>query len=469
MGDKFGSYSFINVSSGNEVPRWFSNKSEQRLLTLDSLPNVKTAGSGADLEEVDSGDSIFDFDGDDEYKESTRVEIEELFERSWLKTWNNASAGKSVDIRQAAGLLLKYNLRAAFQNMPPANQQCIKLELLPSLGAADRHIRFQTHEGLYLGSSWNMLLPLIYVMLCIDYGPCVSGVDNSIVTARDERDLISCLVSGTMLQLLEMTLDLIEKQEQMISVRKGKARSSRNMSNFIPLELWNDIEHFAPPFCRYGNMTEESASPLTSTIRGLLDCKVDHICLTHVCSETAGGLPGITKVLSAGKTFVPHVVMKNKNIVPQSASALVLSLHAEELRADGKFKAVSISAILLSLIHLDGSHFGPNDISIVDNVIDPPIPGPIVLIVYCPTKTHAQELLSSQALEAYYLDSQSNSPETTKVVNCIIHKSCYVINSPVYEKWMRKFDSAQHIMARNPRSITPLNAYFRSFHIKTGS
>lgn len=49
--------------------------------------------------------------------------------------------GKSVDIRQAAGLLLKNNLRSAFQNMPLANQQYIKSELLPSLGAADRHIR----------------------------------------------------------------------------------------------------------------------------------------------------------------------------------------------------------------------------------------------------------------------------------------------------------------------------------------
>ncbi|KAJ8530306.1 hypothetical protein K7X08_037141 [Anisodus acutangulus] len=49
--------------------------------------------------------------------------------------------GKSVDIRQAAGLLLKNNLRSAFKNMPPANQQYIKSELLPSLGAADRHLR----------------------------------------------------------------------------------------------------------------------------------------------------------------------------------------------------------------------------------------------------------------------------------------------------------------------------------------
>ncbi|KAF3626577.1 cox19 family protein [Capsicum annuum] len=94
-----------------------------------------------------------------------------------------------------------------------------------------------------------------------------------------------------------------------------------------------------------------------------------------------------------------------------------------------------------------------------DDVIGPTIPGPIVLIVDCPTEPHAQELLSAQALEAYYSDSQSNSPETAKVVSCIIHLSpATVINSPVYEKWMRKFDSAQHIMARIPRKhkTTPI-------------
>ncbi|XP_043712474.1 transportin-1-like [Telopea speciosissima] len=49
--------------------------------------------------------------------------------------------GKSVEVRQAAGLLLKNNLRTAFKSMAPAHQQYIKSELLPCLGAADRHIR----------------------------------------------------------------------------------------------------------------------------------------------------------------------------------------------------------------------------------------------------------------------------------------------------------------------------------------
>ncbi|KAA8546130.1 hypothetical protein F0562_020976 [Nyssa sinensis] len=44
-------------------------------------------------------------------------------------------------IRQAAGLLLKNNLKTAFKSMTPAYQQFVKSELLPCLGGADRHIR----------------------------------------------------------------------------------------------------------------------------------------------------------------------------------------------------------------------------------------------------------------------------------------------------------------------------------------
>ncbi|KAM7258081.1 hypothetical protein ACFE04_013822 [Oxalis oulophora] len=49
--------------------------------------------------------------------------------------------GKSVEVRQAAGLLLKNNLRASYKSISPANQQYIKSELLPCLGAPDKHIR----------------------------------------------------------------------------------------------------------------------------------------------------------------------------------------------------------------------------------------------------------------------------------------------------------------------------------------
>ncbi|XP_060176784.1 tRNAse Z TRZ4, mitochondrial-like isoform X2 [Lycium barbarum] len=267
--------------------------------------------------------------------------------------------------------------------------------------------------------------------------------------------------------------------------------------------------------------------------------QVDHICLTRVCSETAGGLPGLLLTLAgmnkgspestghvdiwgppnldllvnAMKNFVPHATMVNKHIIPddikvhENGSALAPSLHMLELKDKHKFKAVSISAILLSPTQLAGSQFRPNDASIVyicklhdirgnfdpekvkacglkqgrklaelekgfsvksdlldievhpDDVMGPPIPGPIVLIVDCPTEPHAQELLFAQALDAYYTDPQSNSPEATKVVNCIIHLSpATVVSTPVYEKWMSKFGSAQHIMARTTRKheTTPI-------------
>lgn len=46
-----------------------------------------------------------------------------------------------MEVRQAAGLYMKNNLRNVFNIMPPAYQQYVKSELLPCLGAADKHIR----------------------------------------------------------------------------------------------------------------------------------------------------------------------------------------------------------------------------------------------------------------------------------------------------------------------------------------
>ncbi|PHU17005.1 hypothetical protein BC332_12700 [Capsicum chinense] len=186
--------------------------------------------------------------------------------------------------------------------------------------------------------------------------------------------------------------------------------------------------------------------------------QVDHICLTCVCSETVGGLPGLLLTLAdmnnespqsvgkiwgppnldslvnAMKTFVPHVVMKNKNIIPQSGSALVPSLHAEELRADGKFKAVRGKLTLGKAEACgikDKRRLGQlqKGFSVKSDFLD--------------IEVHPNDLragLGSAIPKAY-------SPETVKVVNCLIHLGpASVINSPVYEKWMRKFDFAQHIM-----------------------
>lgn len=69
----------------------------------------------------------------------------EMFNHNMMLTFHTDCLellqGKSVEIRQAAGLLLKNNLRVAYKSMTMAHQQFIKSELLPCLGAEDRHIR----------------------------------------------------------------------------------------------------------------------------------------------------------------------------------------------------------------------------------------------------------------------------------------------------------------------------------------
>ncbi|KAF5932057.1 hypothetical protein HYC85_028228 [Camellia sinensis] len=86
------------------------------------------------------------------------------------------------------------------------------------------------------------------------------------------------------------------------------------------------------------------------------------------------------------------------------------------------------------------------------DVLGPSIPGPIVLIVDCPTSCHLQELLSLQSLSSYYGDMSSNPVETSKSVNCIVHLCpASVINTNAYQKWMTRFRGAQHVMAGHER------------------
>lgn len=78
----------------------------------------------------------------------------------------------------------------------------------------------------------------------------------------------------------------------------------------------------------------------------------------------------------------------------------------------------------------------------------PSVPGPIVLLVDCPSESHLQELLSIQSLSSYYVDALGNLPESAKTVTCIIHLSpASVISGSNYQRWMQRFGSAQHILA----------------------
>lgn len=84
--------------------------------------------------------------------------------------------------------------------------------------------------------------------------------------------------------------------------------------------------------------------------------------------------------------------------------------------------------------------------------MDPPIPGPIVLLVDCPTASHLQSLLTVDSLSRYYTDNSSDPSENVRAVNCVIHLSPSSVTSiPAYQIWMKRFGDAQHIMAGHER------------------
>ncbi|KAK9682402.1 hypothetical protein RND81_10G071500 [Saponaria officinalis] len=260
--------------------------------------------------------------------------------------------------------------------------------------------------------------------------------------------------------------------------------------------------------------------------------KIDHIFLSRVCSETAGGLPGLLLTMAGigddgmcvnmwGPSDLNYLVNAMKAFIPSAAMVHTKSFGPTS-QLDGiavpdskKFsepfnliddEVVKISAILLRpkndepAFDTDNGELGtalkPGDISVIyvcelpkiqgkfhpekakalglragpkyrdlqnnksvksddldimvhpTDVMDPPIPGPIVLLVDCPTTSHLHSLLSVESLNSYYTDLSDRVSETTKAVHCVIHLSpSSVSNSGDYQKWMKRFGNAQHIMA----------------------
>ncbi|KAI3786081.1 hypothetical protein L1987_45208 [Smallanthus sonchifolius] len=250
--------------------------------------------------------------------------------------------------------------------------------------------------------------------------------------------------------------------------------------------------------------------------------KIDHIFLSRVCSETAGGLPGLLLTLAgtgeegisvnvwgpsdfkylvdAMKSFIPNAAMVHTRCFgPSPKTDMVLLDNPEKVNDQIKLindEVVKISAILLrpetrglkdefamkssdiSVVYICelpeirgkfdpekaqelGLRPGPKyrelqegrsvksdlqDIMVhPDDVLGPSVPGPIVLLVDCPTHSHFQELLSAQSLVNYYAYV---SEEKRKIVNCVIHLSpSLVVNSSDYQKWMSRFGEAEHIIA----------------------
>ncbi|GMH15986.1 hypothetical protein Nepgr_017827 [Nepenthes gracilis] len=288
--------------------------------------------------------------------------------------------------------------------------------------------------------------------------------------------------------------------------------------------------------------------------------KIDHIFLSRVCSETAGGLPGLLLTLAgigdegkgmsvniggpsdlqflvnAMKSFVPNAAMVDTgSFGPSKNSEGILSQDASKFSQPIELvrdEVVKISAVLIRPSYstgacsmndkdtiLSSSEVGlseesiqlpeawstqeelrtaikPGDLSVIyvcelpeiqgkfdpkkaealglkpgpkyrelqlnnsvksdhldimvhpSDVMDPSVPGPIVLIVDCPTESHLQYLLTVNSLSTFYTDIVGNPFGHAKTVNCVIHLSpSSVACTSDYRRWMKRFGSAQHIMA----------------------
>ncbi|KAM3380224.1 tRNase Z TRZ3, mitochondrial isoform X1 [Capsicum galapagoense] len=278
--------------------------------------------------------------------------------------------------------------------------------------------------------------------------------------------------------------------------------------------------------------------------------KIDHIFLSRVCSETAGGLPGLLLTLAGtgeegmsvniwGPSDLKYLVNAMKSFIPNAAMVHARSFGpsvgsseaTDDLFVPIDDEVVKISAVLLRPRYskvskttkevsseLDDPLVGvnhlaenlsvqrmhstaefplkPGDLAVVyicelpeikgkfdpkkaaslglrpgpkyrelqlgnsvqsdhqdimvhpSDVLDPSVPGPIVLVVDCPTPSHLQELSSIHSLTPFYTYPSEQSKEMCKKVDCVIHLSPASITCTTeYQQWMSRFGEVQHVMA----------------------
>ncbi|CAN4086808.1 unnamed protein product [Withania somnifera] len=278
--------------------------------------------------------------------------------------------------------------------------------------------------------------------------------------------------------------------------------------------------------------------------------KIDHIFLSRVCSETAGGLPGLLLTLAGmgeegmsvnvwGPSDLKYLVNAMKSFIPNAAMVHARSFgpsvdssgSTDDLFVPINDEVVKISAVLLrprysevpkttkegsserddplvgvndleKKLSVQGiqstAEFAlkPGDLAVIyicelpeikgkfdtkkaaalglrpgpkyrelqlgnsvqsdhldimvhpSDVLGPSVPGPIVLVVDCPTSSHLQELSSIYSLTPYYSYPSEQSKEMCKKVDCVIHLSpASVTCTTEYQQWMSRFGGVQHVMA----------------------
>ncbi|XP_024394982.1 tRNase Z TRZ3, mitochondrial isoform X2 [Physcomitrium patens] len=260
--------------------------------------------------------------------------------------------------------------------------------------------------------------------------------------------------------------------------------------------------------------------------------KIDHIFLTRVCSETAGGLPGLLLTLAgigdagmavniwgpselkylvdAMRTFVPGasvvhthsfggsvgsrnegtkaqaekssevlleddvvkitaVLLRSQTSLPsdkkRSKRARVEETTAESSFADESYD-VSVAYVCelpevkgrfdiekaRKFFNRPGPHYGllqsgksvlaSDGVTMVhpEDVMDPSSPGPIFILVDCPTAAYIPALITNPVLCSF-------QDQGSKQVTLVVHISPASISQlPEYQSWMSRFAGAQHVM-----------------------
>ncbi|KAJ0241878.1 Transportin-1 [Hirschfeldia incana] len=161
--------------------------------------------------------------------------------------------GKSIETRQAAGLLLKNNLKVGYSSMAGENRKYIKSELLPCLGAVDRHIR--TTVGTIISeivnidgvSGWLELLPALVTCLdSNDLNHMDGAMDALSKICEDIPHVLDSEVPGLAESPIEIFLPRLYQffQSPHASLRKLALGCVNQYVTIMPAVLYNSMDKY---------------------------------------------------------------------------------------------------------------------------------------------------------------------------------------------------------------------------------
>ncbi|OWM80947.1 transportin-1-like isoform X2 [Punica granatum] len=164
-----------------------------------------------------------------------------------------SAEGESVEIRQAAGLLLKNNLKTSFNSLDSSCQTYIKTEILPCLGASDRNIKSTVGTVISVIveqgriSTWPELLGALLQCLDSDNLNHMEGAMDAISKICEDipEELVANfpgLGERPINVLLPRLFQLFESPHA--SLRKLSLQSIKQFIMLMPAALYSSMDRF---------------------------------------------------------------------------------------------------------------------------------------------------------------------------------------------------------------------------------